>query len=86
MKVKFSLKNLSKIRIEIKLGMTGPARLTISAGPGHYRPRFLRAGPEDFTLLYAYFLAVIRLNFVQCSIRTIYVNLCHNLDSVKPLR
>ena len=30
-KIKFSLKNHSKIRIEIKLGMTGPARLRISA-------------------------------------------------------
>ena len=40
MKFKFSLKNLLKIRIEIKLGMTGPARLGISAGPGRYGPRF----------------------------------------------
>ena len=39
-KFKFSFKNLLKIRIEIKLGMTGPARLRISAGPGRYGPRF----------------------------------------------
>ena len=45
-KFKFSLKNLSKIRIEIKLGITGPARLRISAGPGRYVPRF--TGPKIY--------------------------------------
>ena len=44
-KFKFSLKNLLKIRIEIKLSMTGPARPEISAGSGRYGSRFLRAGP-----------------------------------------
>ena len=47
-KFKFSLKNLSKIRIEIKLGMTGPAWLRISAGPGRYVQRFLRPGPKIY--------------------------------------
>ena len=47
------------MRIEIKLGVTGPARLRISAGPGRavtsqdfcgpgrYGPRFQLARPED---------------------------------------
>ena len=46
-KFKFSLKNLLKIRIEIKLSMTGPARPEISAWPGCYGSRFL-SGPRIY--------------------------------------
>ena len=50
--------------MEIKLGMTGPARLGISAGPGRYGQKFVWAGPRiynparDLSLTFLNFSAV----------------------------